>query len=523
MKRAAATILAFALALPAAAQAPRGPESGPVLVMPPEGPADPARAFLAEAIAQRLPRALAALGADAITRADRLRAQAALEIAAPRVSQATAIRIAEVLGAARVVVGRHSGEGDQLTLALRLLDVRRGTLSAPFTVSGPLDRAALLVDELAWDLALAGPTRPVTTRAAFLESRRSPAPLAFRRLGEALASADGGERRRLLRQALDADPSYDEARVALGRQLVEVGEMAEAQDVLSRVAPTSPLLREARHLSTVALIGLGRFREAATVAGRLIAESPTAAALNNHAVAMLRGRGASKASDELRRAVDLAPGAPEPVANLALALLHEGDAAAAAFWARGAVAADASDLGARVVLTWALTAAGQREAADAEWRAVLEAAPSWAHLRERDLSRRFERLMLSERVIAIDAEGRSDAEMAAGLLARADKLSAQGDLDGAQRALTRAAYLDPYGPRVHHMLGRLHRKRGARPEAKNALRMSLWCREDPAVRAELASLLLEMGEVDEAHREARLVLEAEPGNALAAAVLGRKR
>ena len=49
--------------------------------------------------------------------------------------------------------------------------------------------------------------------------------------------------------------------------------------------------------------------------------------------------------------------------------------------------------------------------------------------------------------------------------------------------------------------------------------MSLWADDTPAVRAELASLLAQMGRHPEAAQEARRVLEVDPANAVARAVL----
>ena len=84
----------------------------------------------------------------------------------------------------------------------------------------------------------------------------------------------------------------------------------------------------------------------------------------------------------------------------------------------------------------------------------------------------------------------------------------------------RAAYLDPHAPRVHLLLGRAQRRRGDREKAVSELRMSLWCRDDEAVRMELALLLKEMGREAEARTEARRVLETDPANEAARKLAG---
>ena len=51
--------------------------------------------------------------------------------------------------------------------------------------------------------------------------------------------------------------------------------------------------------------------------------------------------------------------------------------------------------------------------------------------------------------------------------------------------------------------------------AEEELRASLYCREDAAVRLELADLLLARGRAAEARAEGARVLLADPGNAAA--------
>jgi tetratricopeptide (TPR) repeat protein len=283
------------------------------------------------------------------------------------------------------------------------------------------------------------------------------------------------------------------------------------------VAVASPANRQARFLQGVALVELGRYREAAGLYAGLAGEEPTAAVLNNHAVALLRaGTGAGvQPSDELRRAVEMAPGHWELPFNLGWALLAEGDAEAATFWLRGVVQQQPKELQPRVALAWALRRSGHGDEADEEWKQVLAKAPSFEALQAPDLGRRFERLLSSERLIAPDPEDRSDAELGAVHLGRAAKLEEGGDQEAALRELMQAVYLDPYGARGHLLLARAYRSAGEGEKAVSELRVSLWCREDPGVRLELASLLRERGLGTEARAEAQRVLKAEPANAAA--------
>lgn len=508
----ASLVLALSLLAPAG--------SGLVVVFTPEAPGE--LAWLAEAAAERLPRALAALGMPALERADRLRAQEALEIpvAAP-LSRATMIRIAEGLGATHAVVGTVAPRGPAVLLTLHVVDVARGDLGPALTATGPAETAEGLVDSLAWDVARDGPVaRP--PREAFLVARPRVAPAAFRAFGGGLAAREAATRVRLLRQALAEAPGFDDARLALGRALLEAREFPAAHEVLARVGAGSPLERVARFLQGTALLEAGRYREAASLYARLVGERPTAAVLNNYGLALLRGGGtADRPSQVLGKAVEMDPGSTDLAFNLGWALLLENQPEAASFWLRGVVRGEPLDARARVALAWALAQQGRAAEAEEQWKAVEALAPAFASLRRAELTRRFERVLVSEHALAGEPQKRSEAELAATLAARGERLLQAGDLDGALRELTRAAYLEPYGTRVHVVLARVHRARGELDKAENELRMSLWSKDDLAVRVELAQLLLEMGREGDGRAEAEKVLRADPTNAAALKLLGR--
>ena len=484
---------------------------GTVLVLPPDPPPAGGEAWIAELVADQLPRTLSDLGVPVISRSDRLRAQAALEIPVVRVTRATSIRIAEALGATRIVTGAYTLEGGKnLSLSLRILDLERGTLSAPVIRSGPLETVAALVDSLAFDVALAGTTRPSLSREE-LVARRGAIPYeALRSFGRGLAARLPASKTKLFRHALGLAPDFHVARLALGRLQLEQREFSVAQATLARIPDTAAVARSARFLQGVAQLEVGRYREAAALYGALAAKDPSAAVLNNHALALLRGGGNLKASSVLRKAAELAPDSLDISFNLAFSLLVEGEGDAAAFFFRSLARQMPLDRHIRVLLAWALRKAGQAAEADEQWKGVVALAPQYATLTTPDLTRRFERILASERPFDMGRETRSDAEVAASLLLRAQRLFETGDAEGALTEATRAGYLDPYNPRIHALLGRLHRASARTEQALNEFRMALWSKDDAGIRVELALLLREAGRLAESRIEAQKALALDP-------------
>ena len=504
-----------------------GPGTGSLLVVPPqpEGAAADA-AWIGEVVSDLLPQSLVQAGIPAVDRADRLRAQEALEIAHGPLTRATSVRVAEAMEASRVLTGTFAVQGPNLTLSLRILDLERGTLSTPFVIAGPRQSLVDLAHLLAWDIALATGPRPVLTRDAYLAVRLDVPFEAIEAYGRALTASDAATEAKQLAKALQIHPDYHQARLTLGQLQLQAREFGEAVETLGRVPADAPQGRAARFLQGVALLQVGRYRESAGVFAELVASDPTPAALNNHALALMRTTGRSnevRPSQVLRKALDLEPGSNDLAFNLAWTLLWEDDFAGAEQQLRAVLQQDPLDGHARAVLVWTLRKAGREGEAQEEWKAVLALSPSYESLRAPDASRRFERIRVAERALAEDRGSRTGAEVVAGLLGRAERLSAAGDHAGAARELSRAVYLDPYAPRIHVLLARAHRAAGDREKALAELRMALWPRENAAIRAELAALLQEMGRKDEARAEAERVLKLEPQNDVARKVLASTR
>jgi len=475
-------------------------EGRPVVVLPAQGPGGGAAGWVGAAVAETLPRALQRAGVPAVPGADRRRAQELLGVPSPTATRATGIRVAESLGASRLVVGSWEQKGADLSLSLRLLDVGRGSLSAPLEAGGPLTSLGRTVHALAWDVALAGWRAPAGTRDGLLRQADAVPFDALRALGEGLAGPDAASRVAGLRRALSLHPAYDEAALALGRLLADAGHFEEARQAVARVGPGSPFARDARFLDGVALLGLGRQREADVLYAELAAEQATAAALGNRGVARLRGAPGSGASALMRQAVEAAPASVDLPFNLGWALLVESEPEAAAFWLRGAVRREPGDADGRLLLSWALLESGRGEEAEEQWRAAAALTPALGPLRRPDRTRRLERVLPSEQGLVLDPARSADAEASRGHATRGEALLAAGDRAAAVSELARAALLDVYATRPHLLLGRAHRLAGENEKAVAELRMALWCRDDPALRREIADLLRAMGRPEEARR-----------------------
>ena len=486
---------------------------GTVLVLPPDAPAGRPEAWVAELVADQLPRSLAFLGVPAVERADRLQAHAALEIPLVSLTRATSIRMAEALGASRIVTGAYSADGGELSLSLRLLDVERGVLSAPLVAKGPIDTAADLVDGMAWDIALAVAPPPARTRDELFAQRNGVSFAAVKMLAEGLGARGPTARIRTVRRALTLAPAFHPARLALGRLLLEQREFSAAYETLGRIPAEAPVWRSARFLQGVALLEVGRYREAASLYAALGAAQATSAVLNNQALALLRdGDRGTRAAEVLRQAAGMSPDSLDIAFNLGWALIVEGEPDPAAGVLRDLAARAPLDRQARLLLAWALGLAGRTAEQDEEWKAVAALAPGFETQTRPDLTRRFERIRASEHPFEAEKDTRTAAELAASLLGRAQRLHESGDTEGALKEAARSAYLDPYNRRTHLLVARLHRLRGDHERSLNEFRMFLWSNDDAGVRVEVAQLLREMGRGPEARLEAEKALKLDPAN-----------
>jgi tetratricopeptide (TPR) repeat protein len=522
----ATTAASGLVVIPPERQAP-SPGPSELVGPPPEPPPPPAigtpedTSWVGEAVGDLLPRALVRAGLVAAGRDDRVRAQSALEIPHVPLTRATSIRVAEALGAERLVSGTYTLEREKLSLSLRVLDTARGTLGPPLTASGPLETLTDLVDALAWDIAASlGP--PPVERATFTASRPWLRHEAIRAYGQGLTARNVVNKARLMRRALALEPEFEEARLELGRQQIEAGEFSAGHDTLARIPDASRHARAARFLQGLAQLEIGRYRDAAAIYARLAEQQPTPAVLNNQALALLRaGVREPRPSSLLRQATDMEPAALDLLFNLAWALLTENDPGAAEFFLRDVLDREPLDGHARVVLTWALRRAGKTKEADEAWKGVLTLSPGYESLARVDLARRFERTMPAERLLVLSRGKRTPAEVAAGLIGKAERLAATGDHAAASRELERAAYLDPSADRIHLLLARAYRASGQGERAINRYMMTLWAQDDPSIRAEMAAVLKELGRHQEARVEAEKALRQDPQNETARMVLQR--
>lgn len=464
--------------------------------------------WLAEAVADTLPRDLGELGVPVVRRVDRLRAHEVLDIPVVSLTRATSIRLAEALGVERIVTGTYEAHETDITLALRSLDVERGTLSPPQIATAPMASVLGLLHGLAWDTALAGSWTPTGTREEFLARAANVPFAAFEAYGLGLSAGKASARIANLRRALKLKPDYDEARLALARLQMETHDFSSAETTLEGIKEESRSARDARFLQGMTWLELGKAKEAAALYARLAEKDASPGVLSNQAVAELRS-GVSGASALLRQAVAKAPGWVDLAFNLGWALLVEGDTEGAVFWLRGVTRQAPRDVYARVALSWALAKAGRTEESAEEWRGVSLMGPAYEGMATPDLTRPLARVVSAEQPLSIE---RSDVQLAVGHVGRAEALLKGNDADGAMRELTRAVYLDPYSAHAHDLMARAYLRRGERDKAVNELQMSLWCREDTVVRLQLAHVLYDAGRGTAARAEAMKVLRTDPKN-----------
>ena len=491
---------------------------------------DPRGYWLTEASAVIMTDDLVALGVPAITRDDRLRAFERLRVpAVATLSHATVIRLAQVVGAAEVVVGRVDLKGDLLTVRARTIRLDVGRMSPEITEQGPLDELFAIYARVA--------RRIVPGTAVTLEEMEHdhPAPAAFEQYIKGLLAEAPGAKVTFLVEALRLAPSFQRPRLALWDVHHELGDHREALAAVRDVPASHRFARQAQFLAAVAQMYLGQHQVAFEALRRLNDTRRDPALLNNLGIIQMRRPAdttAGRAVSYLGEAAKLDPADSDVCFNLGYAYWLDRDATSAAGWLREAVRRNPADAEAHFVLGLALSATGASAEGAREKElarrlssdvAKLEAAASSGG-GPRGLGRVKTEVdvptALRVETAIVEAGQRDQRELALFHLQAGRRLFESQRDEEAIMELRRAVYLAPYDSDAHLLLGRLYLRGGRTADAIDALKISIWSADTSAAHLALAEAYVAARDEAAARTELQSVLKRDAGNAEAKRLLG---
>jgi len=520
----AATILlaVASVSLAAATANAQPPAPARILVMPFENVTREGRIFwLTEAAAVLITDDLNALGAAAITRVERQQAFERLQVPpSAALTDATVIRIAQLVGAAQVVLGSLQLENESLVVRARSIALDTGRVQVDATGRGPLAGLFATFERIARRIAL-----PSTKSQGDIVALQPPM-AAFEAYIKGLLAETPATAIDYLNAALAVQPAFDRARLALWDVYDAQGDHDHALAAVEPVSADSPYGRRARFLAGLSQIYLGNNDGAFATFKALADVQATPNVLNNLGVVQLRRGGApdtGRATYYFTRAANADPDDPDFAFNLGYAYWQDRDQQAAIYWLREAVRRNPADGDAHFVLASALAAGGspaesarERELArrlsssyEPDKRPGGEAVPKGLERLKNEVELPHARGVESR---IASSEQRNQVELAAFYLDRGRRLYAQ-ELDrDALVELNRAVYLSPYLAGAHQLLGRIYLRNGRVHEAIDALKIALWSAESAEAHAVLGEAFRQAQDPDAARAEAARALALDPAS-----------
>ena len=517
--------------LPSAALAQS--QSDRILVMPFDNVRREGRLFwIGEGAAVLLTDDLNALGAAAITRQERQQALERLQVPpAAALTDATVIRIGQLVGAATVVIGSLQLDEDTLTIHARSIVLDTGRIQTDTAERGRLADLVSIVERIARRIA------PSSTKSSEEIERLHPTLAVFENFIKGLLAETPDTQIDYLEAALKLQPGFDRARLALWDVYTDQGDDDEALASVRSIAVTSASSRRARFLAGLSLLSLKRYDEAFAAFKTLADAQPTPPILNNIGVVLLQRPATPQTGPStyyFTKAADADPDDPDYAFNLGYAYFLDHDQQAATYWLREAVRRSPTDGDAHFVLGAALAAAGNSLEAARERELAKRLSAKYEREKRpggnditvpRGLERVKQEVELPharriETRLATN-EQRSQQELAAFYLNNARRLFQQENDRQAVDELNRALYLSPYLAQAHLLLGRIHLRDGRVHDAIDAFKISLWSEETADAHAALGEAYRQNKDAVAARSEADRALALDPDSVEAKQLLAR--
>ena len=244
-----------------------------------------------------------------------------------RPSRATTIRIAQTLDADFVIVGSYTVDNARIAVQAQVLDVGKLRLSQPLTDSSPLPRLFDVENAIAWKIARQIDPRFQVAEQTFLSASAGIQLSAFENYIRGTDATSPQERIKRLQMAVQSNPNYPAALLALGKAQYGQREYDQAAATLAKISPADRRALEANFYIGLARFNTAKYAEAESAFAFVSNRLPLPEVVNNQGVAS--SRQGHDAVPLFQRASNADPNDADYHYNLAVALFRRGDIAGA--------------------------------------------------------------------------------------------------------------------------------------------------------------------------------------------------
>ena len=284
--------------------------------------------WVGESFPSILNQRLASAGFLPISRDDRMYALDHLGLPLDfKPSRATTLRLAQTLDADFVVIGSYTTRDGRMQAQAQLMDVRALKMSPPLQDSTQIERLLDLENAVAWKLTRQADPGYSVAEATFLAASNGLKLGAFENYIRGQVETDPVERLRHLKQAVQLQPGYAAAELALGKTYFAQEQYDEAATTLAKLPPTEPLALEGGFYLGLSYLYTGKYAKAEDAFAFVATRLPLPEVVNNQGVAA--SRQGKDAVALFTRAEVADPLNSDYHYNLAVALRHRGDLPAA--------------------------------------------------------------------------------------------------------------------------------------------------------------------------------------------------
>jgi len=316
-------------AQPAAAADGASDRSRILLVLPFDNRSgQPSLEWLREAAADLLSRRFISAGFAPMRRTDRRYALDHLGLPQNfQPSRASSIKLAQTLDADSIVVGSFLVDGQNLVAEARLVNLAHLHMSEPVKATAPMRNMADVFDTIAFKLTHQLNPALSISQETFLAAGRNLRMDAYEQYIRGVSEADQGERVNHLQKAVQMNPAFSPAWMAMGREQFNSQQYEQAAASFAKVDAADLDAQEAGFYCGLSQLYFGDYPGAEKSFSGVAKTLPLAEVLNNLAVAV--SRQGHDATELFVKAAAADPSAADYHFNLAISLHHHAQTAGA--------------------------------------------------------------------------------------------------------------------------------------------------------------------------------------------------